>query len=160
VTPMPTLHLGVNDIPYNEPPPSGKRRRKKIAAGTQTTGDVAEILEAKYHIFENFWELHKENIAGDLEDGLAGALESLLMGAPTSLDVFGSATSKIGDRFKKFLSEGEMEKIGYPGVPTQAALDRRSGKKRSARFKRARPGTGVSFIDSGLYSASSLAWIT
>ena len=152
------LHLGVIDQPYAQPPPA-RRRRRKIAAGNQTTGDVATWLENRYHVMEVFFQQNQQGVASDLEESLSGALENLLMGAPTSIDAFGSATSKIEDRLKQFIVQGDMEKLGYPGVPTQAALDRRSGKRRSARFKGRRPGTGVSFVDSGLYQASIKAWI-
>jgi hypothetical protein len=152
-----TLHLGVVDVPYVQRPTS---RRRRTRAGTVTTGDVAGWLENRYHILENFVELHTDDVAKDLEGSLAGALESLLMGAPVSINAFGGAESKIEERMKQFLALGEMEKIGYPGVPTQAALDRRAGRKRSARFKRKRPGTGVSFIDSGLMQSSYKAWMT
>jgi hypothetical protein len=82
------------------------------------------------------------------------------MGAPAGIDPYGGATSEIEDRFKQFLSTGVMETLGFPGVPTQAALDRRAGKKRSGRFKKKRPSTGVSFIDTGLYQSSFRAWMT
>lgn len=150
------LVLGVIDLPYSEPPSKGQ---KKATAGTVTTGDVAGFLENRYHIMESFYELHGQEIADDLAESMQGTLESLMMGAPASIDPFGSATSQIDDRFKQFLSTGEMETLGYPGVPTQAALDRRSGKRRSARFKRRRPGPGTSFIDSGLYQSSFKSWI-
>ena len=151
------LHLGVLDVPYQLPPPTGKRRRK-ITAGTQTTGDVAGWLEDKYHLFENFYQLHQEDIAGDLEHSLAGTLENLLLGAPAAdpSQAFASATSQIEDRFKRFLSEKEMEKLGYPGVPTQAALRGVSHRFAHPYAKRApRP----SFIDTGLLQASMKSWI-
>ncbi len=63
-----TLHLGVIDIPYSDASytaaPKGRKigraRRGKITApppqsNHKTTGDVAEILEAKYHIMETFF---------------------------------------------------------------------------------------------------------
>jgi hypothetical protein len=147
------LHLGVIDLPYNQPP-TGKRRRRKVAAGTQTTGDVAGWLENRYHVMEIFFEEHVEDVATDLEDGLAGALESLMIGAPASLDAFGTATSKIDDRFKKFLSDREMEGLGYPGVPTEAA---RKGVNRRLKVKRGSPRP--SFVDTGLYMASFKSWV-
>jgi hypothetical protein len=170
---MPILHLGVIDIAYLPPQPTGpqrkapkrppKRPRAKIAKRWRakyvnlTTGDVAEILEAKYHIFENFWNIHQADVVGDVEKSLQGAVESFLMGAPLSLNPFGTATSEIENRMKKFLSDAEMEKIGYPGVPTQAALEGVSHRFKSGYTKgRARR---VSFIDTGLYQASMMAWV-
>ena len=138
-----TLHLGVLDVPYSHSP-----------EGT-TTGDVAEILEAKYHPMEAFVELHLSEIAEDLAQGFQGTLESILMGAPPPSDPFATGTGKIEDRFKQFLSLGEMEALGYPGVPTKAAIERRSSRFKTKRGPAQRP----SFIETGQYQASFKAWI-
>jgi hypothetical protein len=151
------LHLGVGDVPYNQAP---SPRQKKPRAGTVTTGDVAGWLENRYHVMEIFYLENQAFVAAALEDGLQGALESLLQGASPRHDPFGSGTSKIEDRFKQFLSLGEIDKLGIPGVPTQAAKDRASGKVRSPRFKNKRAtGAAVSFIASGLYQTSFKAWV-
>ena len=149
------LHLGVIEIPYNEPPPPGKRRKKKVVAGTQTTGDVAEILEAHYHIMEVFFETHQDEIAKDLEDGLAGTLESLAMGAPPSADPFGAAMSKLKERFSHFLESKEMDTLGYPGVPTKASLEGVSHRFKNRRGMPGRP----SFVDTGAYENAFQAWV-
>jgi len=149
---MPTLHLGVLDVPYQNAP---SKRQRKVRANTVTTGDVAGWLENRYHILENFYEIHKEDIAGDLEGSLSGALETFLLGGPLTVDAFGTATSKIEDRMKQFLAQGEMEKIGYPGVPTQAALEGINHRFKKSKTGRRRP----SFVDTGLYSASLKSWI-
>jgi hypothetical protein len=154
---MPTLHLGVIELPYNQAP---FPRQKQTRAGTVTTGDVATWLEDRYHVMENFFLLHEVDIADDVAGSVKGTVESLLLGAPASLDPFGTATSKIEDRMKQFISQGEMDRLGYPGVPTQAALDRASGRRRSSRFKRKRAtGKAISFYDSGLYQSSMKAWV-
>jgi hypothetical protein len=152
---MPILHLGVIDNPYNEVPPPGKRRRKKVVGGTQTTGDVAGWLENRYHVMEIFYEQHAEDVvAPALENSLAGALESVLMGAPASLDPFGGAMSVIEDRFRAFLTAKEMDALGYPGIPTKASL-----LGISRRFKNRRSPGRPSFIDTSLYSSSMKAWV-
>jgi len=154
---MPTLHLGVVDLPYNETPePTNRPRKKKAAAGPAvTTGDVAEWLERKYHVMEHFAELHMEDVvAPALENSLQGALESVLMGAPTHLDPFGGATSAIEDAFKRFIDTKEMDRLGYPGVPTKASL---IGIRR--RFKNRRDPGRPSFQDSALYEGSMRAWV-
>jgi hypothetical protein len=150
------LHLGVADLPYNQaqPPPRKGRRRRKTSASTVTTGDVAEFLENRYHIMEIFFQERQADIAGYLENSLEGALENVLLGAPPSNDPFGTATSEIEDRFKMFLSNKEMEALGYPGVPTQAAL-----KGVNHRLKLRKGPRRPSFIDTGLYQASFHAWI-
>jgi len=156
------LHLGVVDVPYVRTPPAGRRgRRRRGAGGTQTTGDVAGWLENRYHVMEHFAQLHLEDtIVPALEEGLAGALESQMMGAPPPPSLFETGTEKIAERFRLMLDQRELDALGYPGIPTQASLDRASGKGRSARFaSRRASGAAVSFVDSGLYSASMRAWI-
>jgi hypothetical protein len=162
---MPTLHLGVIDIPYGPQPQAprkaskrpGKARARKQSNTSITTGDVASILEAKYHVMEIFYEEHQGDVTSDLVDSLEGTVQSLMMGAPASIDPFGSATSKIEDRMKKFLDDREMERLGYPGVPTMAALMGVSHRFANPYKRRApRP----SFIDTGLYQSSMKAWVT
>jgi len=148
-----TLHLGVVDLPY-----SARARTKAAAgrAGTKTTGDVAGWLEDRYHPMEVFWNEKTEEIVGDLEDALQGSIETMLMGGPPSLAPFGSGISKVEDRFRAFITSKDIEKVGIPGVPTQAAL-----RGVSHRFKRpyARRSARPSFVDTGLYVASFKAWI-
>jgi hypothetical protein len=65
--------------------------------------------------------------------------------------------AEIEERFKDFLSLQEMDKLGVPGVPTEAAK-----KGKSSRFKRRRSKGGAprpSFIDTGLYQSSFKAWV-
>lgn len=149
------LHLGVIDLPYGHQAPR-KGRKRRITATTKSTGDVADILEAKYHVMEIFFEEHADDVVTYLEDGLQGTIDNILMGAPLTVSAFASAESKIKDRFDQFISQREMDALGYPGIPTQAAQ-----KGISHRFKRPR-GSRVprpSFIDTGLYLSSFRAWI-
>jgi hypothetical protein len=142
---MPVLHLGVIDLPY-----TGKKR-------SVTTGDVAGFLENKYHVMEVF-AIHNETyIANKLEKSLVGTMESLLMGAPATLDPFGAGASQIEDKFKSFLSTRAVEKVGIAGVPTGAALSGVSRRHKSGftRGRKRRP----SFIDTGLYQSSFKAWV-
>lgn len=151
-----TLHLGVADVPYGPPPSKGKKKPPKSTG--ITTGDVAEILEAKYHVMRIFFEMHDEEVINYLGDGLKDALEALFSGAPISLDPFGEGCSKIEDRFKQFLSQREMERLGYPGVPTKAAI-----KGVNHRFRHPYASANMrrpSFIDTGQYQASFKAWVT
>lgn len=152
------LHLGVIDIPYRLKP---SPHRRKAAGGTVTTGDVAGFLENRYHVMEVFFRENEASVATAIESGLQGAIDSLLMGAPLSVAPFGAATSQIEDALKQWIATGGMDRLGYPGVPTQAAIDRASGKKRSARFKRRRAtnASPVSFVDTGLYQASIKSWV-
>ena len=133
------LLLGVDDVPYT------------YGSSATTTGDVAEILEGKYGVIGSFWSHHQQEGADALAEGMKGSLESLLMGAPPTLDPFGSGTSKIETLFRDFLDRKEIETYGIPGVPTQAAL-----KGVSHRFKQPykRRPPRPSFIDTGLYQSS------
>jgi hypothetical protein len=148
-----TLHFGVVDLPYSA---RARTARQRARAGTKTTGDVAEWLENRYHVMEVFYEEKAVEIEDDLSDGLQGAIESMLMGAPPQLAPFGSGIAKIEDRFKQFISTKEIERVGIAGVPTEAAL-----RGVSHRFKRpyVRRAPRPSFIDTGLFVASFKAWI-
>lgn len=156
-----TLHLGVVDIPYaydqQQVGKNGKplKRAKKVTLST-TTGDVAEILEAKYHLIEVFYEEHEDDIAKAFEESLAATFENVLLGVPPPNDPFAAANNKIEAMFKTFLSSQEVERIGIPGTPTKAALAGVSHRFAHPYAKRApRP----SFIDTGLYEASFSAWM-
>ena len=139
-----TLHLGVVDVPYANDP-KGK-----------STGDVAEILEEKYHVMRVFFEYNKEFVAKELEEGLCDAFESVLMGGPIQGDAFGAGCSEIQQRGRDDLSQRMFDARGIPGVPTNAAL-----RGVSHRFKhpyKKRPER-PSFIDTGLYKKSFRAWV-
>jgi hypothetical protein len=151
---MPTLHLGVIDIPYQAAP----TKRGKKSAATVTTGDVAEILESEYHVMQHFFELHQADIAKSLEESMEGALETLLMGGKVSTDlstVMASASSEIDDMFKNMISNKELDGLGYPGIPTQASLMGVDHRKKNP-YKRRPPRP--SFKDTGLYLASFRSW--
>lgn len=160
---MPILHLGVVDIPYVQEATSapaakpGLRRKaakpRRVAVGAETTGDVATWLENKYHVMEHFYRLHEQEIADDVLMSMAGSLETAIMGGPTS-NPLASAESAIDARFRKFLANKELDQLGYPGIPTRAAL---TGV--SHRFKRKRGPPRPSFIDTGQYQASFKAWV-
>ncbi|TKI02743.1 hypothetical protein FCN80_24145 [Martelella alba] len=117
-----------------------------------TTGDVATILEDKYKIMELFFGMHQQEIADALADSAAGALENLLAGAPPNANPFGTAEGKIHDLFVKFLDNEEL--AGRDGIPTEAAL-----KGVNHRLKISRGERRPSFIDTGLYQSSMLAWM-
>lgn len=138
------LHLGVIDEPYAD---------SKEAVSTY---DVAKILEEKYDVMGTFADVHLKDIAQSLEQSIEAALVNLMSGAPASNDVFGDATNEIEKMFKfKFLGEAEIEGLGIPGVPTQAAKDRVSGRFKNKKAKSKRP----SFIDTGLYQSSFKSWV-
>lgn len=163
-----TLHLGVIDAPYAnavqaEKVPQAKKGKAnkplkpKTASGTQTTGDVAEILEAKYGVMDTFAFARLPDIAKELEQSIAGSLETLMMGGSPDPNPFESAESAIAAMFKGFLATSAIESMGIAGVPTQAALDGVSHRLKHsyAKGNPRRP----SFIDTGAYQSHFTCWI-
>lgn len=153
-----TLHLGVVEQPY-------RTTGNKMSA--LTTGDVAEILEGTYGIMGAFYRAHQGDIARDIENGLAGALEALMMGQ--QIDPWGRAMQSTQRRFRDFISTQEVERVGISpysrlktkaliGVPTKAAL-------RGVNHRLAHPYASTnprrpSFRDTGLYIASFRSWVS
>jgi hypothetical protein len=135
------LHLGVYDVPY-------------VDADGITTGDVAEILEAKYGLLgDGFVPVHENDIGTAMAEGVQGAIEAMVTG--TAIDPYAEGCSKIATLMKHFLTTQEAETVGLPGVPTQAAI---MGVNR--RLKIANGPRRPSFIDSSLMVASYTAWVT
>lgn len=160
---MTVLSLGVVDIPYVDRETKAASR-KRIKAGrhapasgtnTTTTGDVAEILEAKYHVFEVFFEVAQNDIVKALEQSLGGALETALMRRTIGPNPYAEVESAIKERFDAFLTNREMEGLGYPGVPTQAAIDGVNHRFKHP-YRKSNPRR-PSFVDTGLYLASFVA---
>jgi len=158
------LHLGVIDMPYTSydggkkaanPKRRGKKPLKpaKGKSRTVTTAQVAGWLEDRYHVMEVFYE-SDGGVMDLLRESVEDAMENLLMGAPVGGNPFLEATSEIQSRFKKFISDQTMERMGIPGVPTQAAL-----LGRSSRLKKGRGPRRPSFRDTGLYQSSFMAWV-
>jgi hypothetical protein len=163
------LHLGVIDVPYaadayakpRSPKVTlGAAKRGKVSApaapgGRKTTGEVAEILEDKYHIQELFFEEKKADIAGVMEQSLAGALENLLMGASEQPNFMADATSEIDTMFRQFVSGEGLNGVD-PGVPTRAAL---MGVSHRFKHPYAHRGPRPSFVDTGLYLTNFKSWV-
>ena len=138
------LHIGVNDVPYPHDP-----------EGT-TTGQVAEILEAKYQLFGAFAYHYGPQVANALADAAAGALEDELAGGPPANTArrYAAGCSQTEDMFRRFLDADTMAALGYAGVPTAAAL---AGVNHRLKEKRGAPRP--SFIDTGLLESSLHAWV-
>jgi len=146
------IELGVIENPYE--------------SSRKTTGDVAQILEAKYHIIATFVEVHKEDIQRILERSFVNAFEEMALGLPPR-PLPGSALQEIQTLMKRWLSTQEVEQQGIKGVPTKAALEGISHRFKSGlnrvTMKQFRAGVRrgarrPSFIDTGLYQASLKAW--
>jgi hypothetical protein len=140
---MTTLHLGVLDVPY-------------ARAKGKTTGDVAEILEARYGIMRAFWQRNRQAYLDALVGGSVEDLEARLQGRSARANPK-STLEKMRHDFRVFISQRQVEQVGLKGVPTEAALKGVSHRLKHPYAKRnpRRP----SFRDTGLYEASFRAWI-
>lgn len=149
------LFLGVIDLPYADATSYTGRKPKSKPKGTQSTGDIADILEGKYHVMEVFAQLHGQGIADALARSYSDAVDLLGIGAPVTIDPSGEAMGEIKTMFETFIMSKEMDGLGIPGVATQAAKD-----GVSHRFKKVRGNRGPrpSFYDTGLYVSSFKAW--
>jgi hypothetical protein len=171
-----TLHLGVIDQPYvndvkHTKPPARKPKRGGKSKGSMwrredliggdpisTTGDVAQLLEEKYHVMEHFVQAHEADIAKALGDSMLVATENMLSGAPPSDNPFAAGEAAIGFLFKEtFLQGKEMDRLGFPGIPTKAALAG-VNPRLAHPFSKSNPAR-PSFVRSGLYQASFVAWV-
>jgi hypothetical protein len=149
------LHLGVVDVPYTY----------KDKSSPKTTGDVAEILEDKYHVIELFYEeMGADTIAAALEESARVAVEDMFSGVNTNLygpvmsDIMTltyEATEEMNDAFKIFIDQKELDGA-VPGVPTAASLKGVNHRLKHpyAKDNPVRP----SFKDTGLYQTSFRAW--
>lgn len=158
------LILGVVDVPYAavRPATTATPKMKQVpkppsgAGQSITTGDVAQILEARYSVMGTFYEMHSEDIAKALEETMQGKLENLMMGGPVSDTLFNEGDlSQIEEDFRKFLDNKEMDGR-VAGVPTQASLQ---GVNHRLQRPYVRRGARPSFIDTGMFSDSFKAWV-
>jgi hypothetical protein len=140
------LVLGVADMAYSD-----------AGSGITTTGDVAEILEARYHVMEVFYETRQDLIADWLADAVSDQISDLLRGAPAPRNIFGDAEQKIERAFRGFLDADEMQAILPLGQQITAAAIGMSKRFKAGHTKgyKARPA----FIDTGTYQAAFRAWI-
>lgn len=148
------LHLGVVDIPYAGAPSANAPF--KPFSGVTTTGDVATWLENKYHVMEIFYHANEDMIVNAITDSYENTLRNMFAGSPVPNNPLKEAEAKITARFKDFLSRAEIEALGIPGVPTGAAkmgINHRF-KHPYAKANPRRP----SFIDTGLYQSTFVAW--
>jgi hypothetical protein len=138
------LHLGVLDVPYTD--------------ASKSTGDVAEILEAKYHVIELFYEeLGADHVQEALEHSADIAIKDLFSGAPAaSVDLTFEATEELRTAFAIFVDQKELDGV-VPGVPTAASLKGVNHRLKHP-YAAANPER-PSFKDTGLYQSSFRAWV-
>lgn len=141
------LNLGVSDVAYA--PGSNKN--------TQTTGDVAEILEKKYNLFSVFYEERQQEIADQLAESLSNELGDVLSGATPSSNPFFDGEQEAIEAFRDFLSMQQMDALGVPGVPTQASL-KGVNHRLMHPFSKSNPSR-PSFIDTGTLESAFRLWL-
>lgn len=163
------LHLGFQEFPYADrygkqspltaTTKKGKPRKLSPAQASygqgKTTNEVAEELEAKYHIVETFWEMEEDRFSEKLEDAFAADMEAVMMGQPTTTSISTKETDAIERRFRQNLTQQRYNGV-ISGVPTLAA-------QRGVSHLRQHPyqarGPRPSFIDTGMYMRSFTAWV-
>lgn len=140
---MTILHLGVLDVSY--------------AWGGKTTGDVATILEAKYHLMQTFADMSERQIAAAVTSSLHGAMETIAMGGPSGKrgQAFAAAGASIETMFRDAIDSQAFDNR-IPGVPTMAALNGVRHSRKRAYVKRE---PRASFFDTGLLASSFRAWV-
>ena len=147
---MTTLNLGVLDIPRQ----TFVEGRPVDSASPLMMSELADILEDKYHVFEHFWQMHKEEIASELISAMNKEL--FQKGSGRRIQFTNRALTEIKNKFSRFITMKEMDALGYPGIPTQASLDGVDHRKKHPYAKRPpRP----SFDDTGQYMTSFIAWL-
>jgi len=142
------LKLGVVDVP--EP-------------GGITSHGLGKILEEKYTLFSSYVEMHHKDIENELCQAIVGAFETYQATGYIAKQPFDAAGQELTLGLKQFIYKEELAgKVA--GVPTQAALEgvttRKVGRGKRAKFKRVKTGVRrPSFIDSGIFEASTKVWV-
>lgn len=142
------LKLGVIEVPE----PNGN-----------TSYGVGKILEEKYTLFSSYVEMHQKDIERELCEALVGAFETFQATGNIARQPFDAAGQELSLGLKKFIYEEELAgKVA--GVPTLAALEgvttRKVSRGKKTKFKRTKTGIRrPSFIDSGVFEASTKVWI-
>lgn len=143
---MTTLHLGMEPVVYS-------------SVGEKTdldTADVAQFLENKYGVMQAFFDIHGQEIADKMAHGVEAALENLMSGVSANIDPFGQAMAEAEKMFVQYIDAEEIASTGVSGVPTTAALEGMTLRKKK-KYKGARR---PSFYLSGLYRNNFKMWVT
>lgn len=126
---MGTLTLGVENVSYAD------------ELGGSTTGEVAEILEAKYSVMHTFLDLHMDKVANAVSDRYADLMEERISPIGKILPM-----NSIESDFRDYLDNDEWQR--HTGRVILAAKMGVSNRKKKKKYSGSRPA----FIDTGLYS--------
>lgn len=143
-----TLNLGVLDVAYG-----GDK-------GAQTTGEVAEALEARYHVMEIFFELRRDKIANLLAEGMATQIADLMSGMRPNRDPFADIMQDIEVEFRAFLDADEIQKLMPLTQQVTAAQMGVSKRFKDPNNRKGERDARPAFIDTGLFQASFRAWVS
>jgi hypothetical protein len=139
---MAKVHFGVADRIYTYP-----------AGTTKTTHEVAEILEAKYAIIENFTIDNDSAIRALFRDQAERHARAAIKGRQPTLQ---PTLDKLKQMFKTYIMTKQLDGR-VRGVPTLASLRGVNHRLKHPYAKGNRPRP--SFFDTGLYVSSFKAWI-
>lgn len=163
------LHLGVLDVAYSDPG----------ATGANTTGEVAEILESKYHVMGLFTEYSRnmDLINEAVADAFAEQIENARMGhsKPALSEIF---VDRIDSAFRDYLSSNVIQnqlpdriqaadegvshrfKDSQNRAVSASNVVKRGGGAGLTLVQKKKRAPRPAFIDSGLYQASFRSWIS
>lgn len=126
---MGTLTLGVENVSYAD------------ENGGSTTGEVAEILEAKYSVMRTFLDIHMDKVSEAVSDRYADLVEGKITSINEALPM-----GSIESNFRNYLDNDEWQR--HTGRVIMAAKQGVSKRKKKGKYPDSRPA----FIDTGLYS--------
>lgn len=135
------LHFGVRDVPYAYPRGTSK-----------TTHQVAEILEAKYHVIEHFVADNEKEIKEIIREQAKRDAHAMVKGRPVTPQ---GALDKLKKMFRTYIMAKKLDGR-VRGVPTLASL---RGVNNRLKHPYARRAPRPSFFDTGLYVSNFKAWI-
>jgi hypothetical protein len=133
------LHLGFEETSYDYQPRSVER--------------VADILEAKYHLVEIFFEENEDRIMQVLAGAQDKAISDIAAGKTRKVVLRRPDAIKIERMFRSAINRQEFDGIA-PGTPTAVS---QSGRSRAFRSRKG--SSRASFVDSGTYRDSFRVWM-
>lgn len=140
----------------------------------ETTYTVGKTLERTYGLFSLMANNYETFIADTIGEDAAQGLEDIMNGQSVSVEkVFARSGQEITTKMHDFITTQEVERVaakyGEQGIPTQAALDGLSlrtarGKtisrvRKGNKFKVVKGARRPSFIYSGIFEKSLIAWV-
>ena len=148
---------------FSSPIPASTKKRvaaklsqvQQAYGGGLTTADVANQIESKYQLVETFYKLEEDKFFIPLlEDDYAEALRIEMSGLQVGAWVSTKTTDKIRNKFRRNLMTRRYDGL-IKGVPTRSSA---RGISHLRRKPGASTGSRPSFVNTGLYMRSFVAW--